>query len=307
MGTGLSSVVVRRERRRGSAFVLLTASGYLSAASCAGRSQSLEQHGNNGGSSVGGSSVGGATGGIATGATGGSMGGIGGDIIYEGGGRNTTGGVGVAGGAPGGNGATGGFSGDAGEGPVGGFPCIGGSQASPDLVTCNGGFAHRPSAATCPPPPPDVEIGAAGQGAAGEGGAPNDCGGKYCAPGEACIESDADVGSVTYCALVCETDSDCPSDSICACVPNLFRNSVTDESITVGLCTRATCTVDADCGSGSLCVAPYSPSDCGLPWPHEFHCQTPEDQCAGPLDCSGGSDSCRYDGAHFACEFGEVC
>jgi hypothetical protein len=280
----------------------VTVLGHLSAAACAGRSESRGPHESSGGSSgVGGGLAGRSTGGAGSGATGGTKTGIGGDIIYEGGGRNTTGGVGSGGGGRGGNGAMGGGGGDAGADS--GFPCVGGSRLSPDLVGCEHHFAHRPEAATCPPPPPFLQTGAAGDGAGGqggEGGATSACGPEVCARGESCIWTDISENARYECARVCRTDAECPSGSICSCVPGLFLEwDEPGPGTTVGLCRRATCASDAECGPGLLCIASFSYADCGSKWPHEFHCQTPRDECASPDDCA--LEDCEYQSEHFAC------
>jgi hypothetical protein len=221
--------------------------------------------------------------------------------LPEGGGRAGIGGLG----ATGGKGSAGGAGADAGAGAVGGFPCAGGEQAAPGFVTCGGGFAHRPMAAACPPPPPDLDYGEPGSG--GEGGETTSHCNESCGEGEACIWSDPAESERAHCARVCETDLDCGRGSVCACVPGLFRTPFEPTGgLTVGLCTESTCTVDADCEPGALCIAPFSPSDCGLPWPHEFHCQTPDDECASVADCN--DQDCDYVEGRFVCgNFAEHC
>jgi hypothetical protein len=300
MGTGSSLVLVRRGSRRGSAFVLLAALGYVSGVSCAGRSESRGERGNVGGSSTGGvtGGVGGATGGVGAGATGGAMMGKAGSIVIpEGGGAGNVPGNGGKG-ASGGNGASGGVSGQSGSGGDAPFHCVErsvSSLASPNLVQCEGGFAHRPTAAACPP------LEEAQAGAGGEGGIGGEECPRQCAPDETCIWTiPNEFHPFSECARVCETDAQCPSGSICACVPGLFlRPSDDGPGTTVGMCRTSNCTVDADCPPGLLCIAPLSADFCE-PVPRTFHCQTPADECAGPEHCE--SDSCMYRDDRFVCD-----
>jgi hypothetical protein len=291
MGTGSARWVVRRDARKRSAFVLLVSLGYLSGAACAGRSQSNGPHGSNAGSSTGG--VGGATGG-AGGGTGGVTGVGGRDVGSEVGGSGNVSGSGAMGGA-----GVGGASGRGGSGTPG---CAGESVVSPNLSTCHGHFAHRPTAAACPPPPPNLERGAGGEGTSGEGGAPwgsAHCD-EPCSPGEACIWTTPNEALAAECVSVCETDADCVAGAVCACVPGLFRGvSDPGPGTTVGICRRSTCSVDADCAPGLLCISPFTRSDCGEPWPREFHCQTPNDECAGGDQCP--LKDCEYEDNRFIC------
>jgi hypothetical protein len=311
MGVDFLWVVVRREGRRASALALMTGISTLTAASCSGRSQSHQRQGGTGGANAGATGgVGGATGG--TGGTGGtnmgkSVGGSG--NVSGSAGKGAAGGGGRAGNGSGGTagkGATGGVSGDAGSG-TSSFPCVNPNPVSPNLIGCDSGFVHRPAAVACPPPPPDLEIGAAGDGGGGEGGAPSDCAGRSCGPGEACIWSEANEFHSFYeCERVCQTDADCGSGAICVCVADLFVGPDTPEpGGIVGICRQATCSVDADCPADFLCAASYTPHDCSVPLPETFHCQTPMDECSGPAHCD--FDGCVYRDDRFVCSASSGC
>lgn len=265
----------------------------LGSVSCAGRSLSREPDGSGGAGALGG--AGGSKGGRGGSAAGnGARAGIGGDAIDEGGGR------GAAGGRAGSDGAGG--AGRGGEGAGRAFPCTMPRQGDVGQIACGTGFVHRPEPSACPSPQSSGEGGAGGE-AGGGARACND--GESCAVGERCVHTTgSEPEDPPECRRVCTTDADCGSDELCACT-TIFSSA---EGAVTGTCLPATCRSDDDCGPGLLCIAALATEDC-LPKPHEFHCQTPADECAGGGDCIEQEigDDCRYDGSRHVCRYAEVC
>lgn len=193
--------------------------------------------------------------------------------------------------------------------------CPSPSEWSSNLVGCEGGYVHRPTASACELSPRE---GAAGEGSGGATGLPSsdpagcdtdaDC---TQAPNGYCIY-EAAVGQGVHCVYACRTDADCANNELCAC-DSSKTSGQNQTPLSLGLCTPATCRTDAECGPGVLCVASLE-SICAQvrkTTPDSFHCQSPRDECNGAADCEDagtqGDDywyywySCRYNESHFVC------
>jgi hypothetical protein len=277
------------------------------APACAGKSQSTGTAGEAGDGSGGTSTTGGAGGkGAGGSSSGGKGGGAGGTVSSGGAGTGgvggvitPAGGVGGVGGSTGGAGgsmggkAGGGAGGSAGQ-PVEG--CAAATSYSPTLEGCEGGFVHRPVPGVCPVPPDDG-IGAGGQPPAAGCTFDADC--QDGSNGRCVVDNPLpEVATAIYCIYSCQTDDDCSDGQVCSCEGTFVSNG-TGEPITLGVCRPGTCGSDGECAAGSLCIAPVY-SFCGVQRPSQYHCQTPEDECAGAADCDGFS-YCEYQQDHFAC------
>jgi hypothetical protein len=305
-------------------------------ASCSGRSsRTVDDDGTGGASNAGRMGTTGGKGGNGAGGTptstggkggsGGTNGGAGGTVAMggsagfalDGGSFGTPGGAGnVMGGTAGfggdiaGGGGVSGVGGDGGGSGDGGFggSCNPGVGGQPGL--CDGGFVHRPTAATCMLSERLDGTGQAGApGAAGTGSA----GIHECDTDFDC--TDASNGYCTRepsqltpfdlrCIYACAMDSDCAAGSVCSC-DNSYISNVTSTELAIGRCVSATCTTDADCDPGMLCIAPVD-SYCGPRRATTFHCQSPNDECAGPDDCTGNME-CAYAVDHHECRGKPAC
>ena len=157
------------------------------------------------------------------------------------------------------------------------------------LVTCQEGYAHRPSAVTCGvsaralpaggasgAPLPDLPPRADGSVLCGA--YPEECAQflfGYCDGNFEFAEA-----PIATCRSGCITDGDCGPGYICLCG--------NDESPTGGVCRVASCATDADCDSGYFCA-----SHNGLCGPGGFACQAKKDDCRADADCS--ASPCYFD------------
>ncbi len=222
-----------------------------------------------------------------------ATGGAGGGGTSGGPGATTGGSGGAPDGAPGGSGGTssgsagsGGALGSAGTqdgGGIGGTAGIGLGDASckdpqpiigidakeTGFVSCAAGFIHRPEKRDCPSIvprqgpiqyPPDATV---------ECTRDQDC---TKLPHGHCIVWRYPVVSTfaTMCVAGCVRDAECGAGSICVC------------GDPVGACVSASCATDAECGEGRLCV---NTGTLVAPSP-AFACQSPNDTCRGPQDCT---------------------
>jgi hypothetical protein len=280
--------------------IAAVAGATAAAPACAGKSQSTGSGGDagdgSGGSSASGGSGGKGAGGTGTGGKTGGAGGSGGSAAGTGGkgGAGGSSGQGLGGSSSGKGGTGGSTAGSAGQ-PNG---CGAGTSYSPTLERCEGGFVHRPVPGTCPIPEEDG-LGAADAGAPPISGCEVDahCGEK---PNGRCIIDNPlpEIATATYCLYACATDGDCQAGQVCSCESS-WNSNATGLPITIGVCRPGTCGADGECAEGSLCISPVD-AFCGTPRPAEYHCQTPEDECAGPDDCIGGA-YCAYQVDHHAC------
>ena len=98
----------------------------------------------------------------------------------------------------------------------------------------------------------------------------------------------------------CLIDSDCSSDSVCACADQFTGNA-----LHTNLCVLTGCHVDADCPSG-LC-SPAGGQNLCLPF-SGYRCRSAMDTCQSNGDCAGSTNgtggSCSYDSTsgHWQCE-----
>jgi hypothetical protein len=178
------------------------------------------------------------------------------------------------------------------------------NEFSPDLVSCDAGFVHRPSANACPPIPEWVKDQLEQANSGGEGGGPSIDQGCYehiCDLSEVCIWTEPDEVRFEDCARPCESDSDCGTRQICACTSGLFLAALGEgPGTTLGICRPATCRIDSDCGPGMFCISNFRTDDC-VSIPHDFHCQSPNDECAGTGDRWCSDNACVHDGERFVC------
>jgi hypothetical protein len=243
---------------------------------------------------TGGSGAMGGTGG--SGAMGGAMGGAGG----TGGSVIVTGGTSGSGGsAVGGTAGVGGGNGGEGGGASACRPASTGGQ--PGL--CEGGYVHRPEPATC-------MLSSRNEGNGGWSGAEP---GRECWSDDDCEDKDngycvvEEIQQVAYyCIYACSVDADCDEGFVCTC-DNSYVAAFDDSPLAVGRCVSATCVTDADCDDGMRCIAPVD-SPCGPRRATAFHCQTPNDECAGPDDCgSTAGAGCVFLTDRFVCQAKPAC
>lgn len=184
------------------------------------------------------------------------------------------------------------------------YPCVPPDDESALHVDCKGGFVHRPDAGACELSPRTE----AAAGGAGDGGAP----GGECASDLDCSESSRGycVSEFHYvkleirCVYACRTDADCQPTEVCAC-DRTYVDFVSQAPLALGVCEPATCTLDAQCRDGFLCISPVE-EECGPGHVGAFHCQTENDECGGPGDCTNG-ESCAFRDARFVCESQLTC
>jgi hypothetical protein len=139
-------------------------------------------------------------------------------------------------------------------------------------TSCNNGFTHRPTAASCERHAPRSGVLYPSN---------NTCHGDAdCAdlPNGRCIGREAYLG-FEGCVSECEFDSDCASGEICFCGAEVNR------------CQPATCTSDADCGAGLLCAS-YG-GGCASGTVAGFACQMRTDECTTDADCDGDIAQCQ--------------
>jgi hypothetical protein len=256
---------------------------------CAGRSESAAETGDAGESNASGGSSSGSGGTAGSVASGGS------------------------GNAPG----TGGTANSGGSGGSAGGRIIGCAAAAPygeesnGLVSCENGWVHREEAQACSVPDrygPEESTAGAG-GSEGEAAPPLDqpCNDDFdcdAQPNGFCVEeSTPPLQLAAQCSYACTEDSDCGESEICACGSPHVR-AANGEGIWFGVCRPATCSTDGDC-NGQLCSSPVF-AFCGIARPVAFHCQTPEDECAGPDDCPR-FHACQHDGTRLVCREQGVC
>jgi hypothetical protein len=304
-------------------------------ASCSGRSsRTVDDDGMGGASNAGKMGTTGGKGGNGAGGTPSATGGKGGSGGTNGGAGGTTAKGGSAGfaleggtfGTPGGAGnvigGTAGFGGDiAGGGGVSGVSggggdsgdgfggsCTTGVGGQPGL--CDGGFVHRPTAATCmlserlDGTGQAGAPGAAGTGSVGIEGCDTDFDCTEASNGYCTREPSQGTQFDIRCTYACATDADCAAGSVCTC-DNSFISNVTATQLAIGRCVSAACTTDADCEPGMLCIAPVD-SYCGPRRATTFHCQSPNDECAGPDDCMTSME-CAYAVDHYECRSKPAC
>jgi len=142
------------------------------------------------------------------------------------------------------------------------------------LEACWGGaFVHRAVAGKCELTPPTE-----GRYPPHAAGSPNCSSDSECTGTKngRCYMRGGGFGA--ECISTCETDSDCGSNELCLCDPD------------VNHCVSATCRSDADCGPGLLCtnVKQACGADLGV-----FRCQTPDDGCTSK--CANGTCALKSD------------
>jgi hypothetical protein len=286
---------------------------------CAGRSERHSDEAEAGDGGTGGRGASGSAGkqGKGTGGSGNAAG-TGGRTVGTGGASSGAGGFASGGSDSAGVGAfagTGAGVGGGGNGGGAGKPPSGCAAAGPygELEQCGGGFVHRPEVTTCALPERVGEGGAGGTpgtgGTAGTDMQPLehqcdtdlDC--DTLPNGYCTIDQSSQVGPVRVCVHACSQDSDCDSGQICSCA-DAFIHAVDGATIALGMCKGAACASDADCGD-LLCIAPVD-SNCGPARPVGFECQSPDDECGGPGDCSAGKQ-CMHDGTRFTCQGRPTC
>ncbi len=295
------------------ALVLLFALGLI-AYGCAGTSEPATENHAAGGK--GGTGARGGAAGKGAGGAGGSSGS--GDAA----GNQNAGGLAGGGEGARGNGGAGerGLAGD----DAGGFAgdvavrgCASPSAWSSNLVGCEGGYVHRPTASACELSPHEGAGGDGSGGAAGQSSIQNECETDAdCSegPNGYCVAG-LDVEGGAHCVYACRTDADCGTNELCACDDT--KSSARSQSpLSLGVCTPATCRTDAECGSGTLCVASLESVCSQVPktTPDSFHCQSPHDECNGATDCeTTGTEgeayrySCFYNETHFVCTSSTGC
>jgi hypothetical protein len=210
---------------------------------------------------------------------------------------------------------------------AGGFQpdgCAAAAGYAQNLELCRGAFVHRVGTSVCLAPPRSVEgsAGADGEGGAGPGDESDSAAGSggtgvagECVtdwdctrrPNGFCVFLEEEGGgekAYSYCHYACEYDTDCAESELCSCGHSFFDRGQ-NASVQLGVCRSASCTLDADCGEGLMCSSPVD-SECGPPVPTGFHCQSWDDECAGPGDCAE-DEECSHDGARFVCDARLVC
>jgi hypothetical protein len=222
-----------------------------------------------------------------------------------------------AGGGSGNASGAGGTVSSGGSGGSGGGRVFGCAAAGPygedgsGLVSCENGWVHRDEAKACSVPDrhgPEESTAGAG-GSEGEAAPPLDqaCDDDFDCNANAngfCVKQlMPPAPPANRCNYACTEDNDCGESQVCACGSSHVR-AANGEEIAFGVCRAATCSTDADC-NGLLCASPVS-SLCGTARPGAFDCQTPEDECAGPGDCSD-AQHCEHDGTRFVCRATPAC
>jgi hypothetical protein len=213
---------------------------------------------------------------------------------------------GIEGGA---GGLGGGGAGGLGGGGAGGLACVP-PETSSDVLT-------RPSPAKCVSHVPRPVVGAGGAG--GTGGAGGNAGAGGAKEDYTECETDFDCTRRSYgfcwkdesaaqpssrCVYGCTEDADCPSRSLCLCLPG----------DPVGTCHEAVdCKTDSDCTQGCACLGINHPDPCdGFP-EYSFACQTPDDACSDDSHCPSpfpdDSPQClpAGPGAGWQCTGGSIC
>ena len=176
---------------------------------------------------------------------------------------------------------TGGSAGKAGSNNRAGATSPGPACTNPQLdpqtqlVSCDEGFTHRPTAALC-----DTST----QRIAPEPQLPRADGTVTCVddPGKcsAYLNGYCDgafsggEAPVATCRSGCVSDFDCGENNVCICG--------SPESPTGGVCRYSNCKVDEECGPGYLCASYEGVCGAG-----GFACQTRDDTCVTSKDCSG--------------------
>ena len=153
------------------------------------------------------------------------------------------------------------------------------------LVTCSNEATFRVSPETCTDPfPPNNTSQCNLMYGTCEG--PEDCVGQ---PYGSC-QAFGDINIMCSCVYGCTSDAECEADEACLCSP-LQAGTV---------CVDATCRTDADCPGDLRCglsLGLGGPT-AGIPTP-TLRCRTPQDTCAGDLDCEEGI--CRFSGDAWSC------
>jgi hypothetical protein len=306
------------ERLRWQLIFALSGVGAVTA-SCSGRSsRTVDDDGTGGTSNAGRMNASAGKGGIGAGGTPSPAGG-GGGTTGGAGGSGGKGGAGGAGGAVmmtggasgigGGAGAVmGGTGGASGEGGLGGSSPACNPATGGQVGLCDGSFVHRPEPATC--------MLSEHVGPGGQGGSPGAAGAAStaiaCESDDDCTEAEngycyrEEIQILSQqCVYACAVDSDCGEGAVCSC-DNSYVSAVTLQPLAIGRCVLASCRTDADCEPGRLCIAPVD-SSCGPRRAIAYHCQTPNDECAGPDDCVGTYRQCEYTTDRFSCQDKGAC
>ncbi len=157
--------------------------------------------------------------------------------------------------------------------------------ARPSTQFCEGGWRHRPVAATCPSSLPRAEpvepVEPLEEGNCTEDADCTDREHGYCA-----LSQGQRVGN--FCQYGCVDSAECGEGYLCECGP------------LIGTCVPTNCQSDADCGD-LLCASYTSNPGCNFP---AFACQTAEDECTSDADC--GTGFCTVVGDHRECQ-GPTC
>jgi hypothetical protein len=158
--------------------------------------------------------------------------------------------------------------------------------------SCAGGYMRRRAQATCPTflPRPGNGVCAVFDGGAGECNSDSDCASD---PLGHCEAWAADGGLPQTCACIhgCRVDTDCSAGEVCLC------------GTPIGQCVPATCSTGASCAAGCDCISSSAGSGCGP----QYDCQTPQDECASPMNCEAGQVECADYGGRHTCQGYNYC